>query len=130
MVMRPPPPLDPSWRLPVALGDGAHAEAEERLDVVHHLAVARGDEDLADLFGEAGLGLDDLGAGRHRGLAGALEQGALVDAGHVERERGELVAAREDAALQPTVCVPPTPVAICAAVSAARCMASQLRSSV
>ena len=82
--------------LAVLLGDGADAEAEERLHVVRHLAVARGDEDLADLFGEARLGLDDR-AGRRRAPPRLARSSSarLSVAGHVERELVELVAARQ-----------------------------------
>ena len=74
MLVRPPPPLEPSCRLPFLLGDDAHAEAHERLDVARHRAVARDDEDLADLLGEARLDLDDARVVRVRRRRGALEQ--------------------------------------------------------
>ena len=126
MLVRPPPPLDPSWRLPSLLGDHADAEAHERLRVARHLAVARDDEDLADLLGEARLDLDDVRVVRVRGRRGALEQAPLLEAGHVERHlaraRSGAAARRERAAIGRS---DPPPLAICAAVSAARFIASQ-----
>ena len=61
-----------------ALGDGTNPEPEQRLNVVDHRAVARDDQDLAYLFGEARLGLDNPrvdGVGR---VCSALEQAPLA----------------------------------------------------
>ena len=57
-----------------------------------HRAVARDDEDLADLLGEARLDLDDAAVVRVRGSRRALEELALLDARHVEGDVVELVA--------------------------------------
>ncbi len=76
--------------LAVALGHRAHAEAEHRLHVVDHRPFAGGDEDLADLFREAGLGLDDVAVVREHGRARPLQERSLGGAGHVERDPVEL----------------------------------------
>ena len=57
---------DPDWRLPFVLDDHADAEAQQRLAVADEPAVARGDQDLADLLGERGLDADDRGSSAAR----------------------------------------------------------------
>jgi hypothetical protein len=80
--------------LAVSLGDGADAEAKERLDVPRHGAVAGDDQDLADLLREAGLDLQDEGVVGMAGRRGPLEEAALLGAGDVEGDALEVVAAR------------------------------------
>src|SRR5690606_19508879 len=67
----------PALALSTVFRDRADAEAQERLHVVHDPAVAAGDQNLADLFRERGLDLDDARVECVRGLARALEQPAL-----------------------------------------------------
>src|SRR6202041_2382555 len=74
----------PLLALAVLLGDDAHAETHERLRVVGHRPVARDDEDLADLLGQARLDLDDPRVVRVGGRRGALEELALLEAGRVD----------------------------------------------
>ncbi len=80
--------------LAVLLGDGADAEAHERLHVVHELAVARGDQDLAVLLGERRLDALHARIGGARGHVGASQQLALLFARNVERELLDVVAMR------------------------------------
>ena len=127
--MRPPPPLEPLLPLAVALGDGAHAEAHERLDVARQLAVAGDDRgSRASSSAKRASTLTIARVVRVRGAAAARSRSSrLSTPGHVERDRLELVAARElDAPARRSARVPPPPLAICAAVSAARCIASQV----
>jgi hypothetical protein len=56
------------------LGDGSHSESKERLHVVNDLAVARGEQDFANLLGKARLGFDDRSVESVRRSARSLEQ--------------------------------------------------------
>ena len=85
--------------LAVVLGDHAHAEAHQRLAIARQLAVARGDQDLAQLLGERGLDPDDARVG---GARGARRRAAAARAcrspGDVERR--QLAAGSARAALR------------------------------
>ena len=126
--MRPPPPLRPDSRLAAVLREHANAEAEHRLNVVREVAETRRDEHLPHLFGERRFDLLDARVPRVSRPTRAFEERTLVAPVDLERQFLESVAIGQGRRREPDA-RGGAPLAMRAAVSAARFMASHDRSS-